>query len=297
MASADSAAAAAATPTAPSPPRRPGTLRRLLKEPVAAVAFAIAVLLILAAVLAPVLAPTDPFDNNLASAMSVPGTEGLPLGADSQGRDMITRLLYGLRVTLVMGLASVLLGGGAGALVGFAAAFYRRIDGLLMRLMDVLLSFPAILFGLAIAAIFGPGIPAVVLALSIATVPLMARIVRGAALVVMRQDYIEAARATGMGDARLIFRHVAPNCLSPIFVFSTLRFGQVILLGSALSFLGLGAQPPVAELGAMAAEGRNFLFFAPHIAVLPCAVIFVVVLTFNLLGDALRDVLDPRLRV
>ncbi|MFC3125658.1 ABC transporter permease [Pseudoroseomonas globiformis] len=297
MASLTSAAAAAATPVAASAPRRPGTLKRMLKEPIAATAFGIAMLLILAAILAPWIAPTDPFDNNLATAMSVPGTEGLPLGADSQGRDMITRMLFGLRVTLVMGLASVVLGGVIGALIGFAAAFYRRVDGLLMRLMDVLLSFPAILFGLAIAAIFGPGIPAVVLALSIATVPLMARIVRGAALVVMRMDYIEAARATGMGDGRLILKHVAPNCLSPIFVFATLRFGQVILLGSALSFLGLGAQPPVAELGAMAAEGRNFLFFAPHIAVLPCVAIFVVVLTFNLLGDALRDALDPRLRV
>ncbi|WP_202986701.1 ABC transporter permease, partial [Pseudoroseomonas ludipueritiae] len=279
------------------PRRAPGTLRRLVREPVAAAALLLAILLILAAVLAPVLAPTDPFDNDLGSAMAVPGTPGLLLGADAQGRDMITRLLYGLRITFVIGIASVLLGGFVGALVGFAAAFYRRVDGLLMRLMDVLLSFPAILFGLALAAIFGPGIPAVVLALSVATVPLMARIVRGAALVVMRQDYIEAARATGMGDARLMLRHVAPNCLSPMFVFATLRFGQVILLGSALSFLGLGAQPPMAELGAMAAEGRNFLFFAPHIAVLPCALIFVLVLSFNLLGDALRDALDPRLRV
>ncbi|MFB9971082.1 ABC transporter permease [Pseudoroseomonas cervicalis] len=256
----------AAPGTAPAtvpPPRRPGLLKRLLREPVAAIAFALVVLLVAAAVFAPLLAPTDPFDNNLAAAMAVPGTEGLPLGADSQGRDMVTRLLYGLRVTMLMGLASVLLGGLTGALVGFCAAYYSKVDGLLMRLMDVLLSFPAILFGLAIAAIFGPGILAVVLALSVATVPLMARIVRGAALVVMRQDYIEAARATGMGDARLILRHLAPNCLSPIFVFATLRFGQVILLGSALSFLGLGAQPPVAELGAMASEGRNFLFFAP----------------------------------
>ncbi|MDJ0387059.1 ABC transporter permease [Roseomonas sp. E05] len=297
MASANSAAAAAATAVAVSAPKQPGTLRRLLREPVAAISFALAVLLILAAVLAPLLAPTDPFDNNLSTAMAVPGTPGLPLGADGQGRDMITRLLYGLRATLVMGAASVLLGGITGAFVGFAAAYYRRLDGLLMRLMDVLLSFPAILFGLAIAAIFGPGIPSVVLALSVATVPLMARIVRGAAMVVMRQDYIEAARATGMGDARLILRHVAPNCLSPMFVFATLRFGQVILLGSALSFLGLGAQPPLAELGAMAAEGRTFLFFAPHVAVLPCVLIFIVVLTFNLLGDALRDALDPRLRV
>ncbi|WP_199706983.1 ABC transporter permease, partial [Teichococcus wenyumeiae] len=287
----------AVTPPVPAPRRAPGTLRRLVREPVAAAALLLAILLVLAAVLAPVLAPTDPFDNDLGSAMAVPGTPGLLLGADAQGRDMITRLLFGLRITFIIGIASVLLGGFVGALVGFAAAFYRRVDGLLMRLMDVLLSFPAILFGLALAAIFGPGIPAVVLALSVATVPLMARIVRGAALVVMRQDYIEAARATGMGDARLMLRHVAPNCLSPMFVFATLRFGQVILLGSALSFLGLGAQPPMAELGAMAAEGRNFLFFAPHIAVLPCALIFVLVLSFNLLGDALRDALDPRLRV
>ncbi|RMI19702.1 ABC transporter permease [Pseudoroseomonas wenyumeiae] len=296
MASATTAPAAV-TPPVPAPRRAPGTLRRLVREPVAAAALLLAILLVLAAVLAPVLAPTDPFDNDLGSAMAVPGTPGLLLGADAQGRDMITRLLFGLRITFIIGIASVLLGGFVGALVGFAAAFYRRVDGLLMRLMDVLLSFPAILFGLALAAIFGPGIPAVVLALSVATVPLMARIVRGAALVVMRQDYIEAARATGMGDARLMLRHVAPNCLSPMFVFATLRFGQVILLGSALSFLGLGAQPPMAELGAMAAEGRNFLFFAPHIAVLPCALIFVLVLSFNLLGDALRDALDPRLRV
>lgn len=296
MAGANSVAATAATPVSPTAPRRPGMMKRLLREPVAAIAFVLVVALVLAALLAPWLAPTDPYDNDLANAMAVPGTEGLPLGADSQGRDMVTRLLFGLRITMMMGLASVLLGGGVGALVGFAAAYYRRVDGLLMRLMDVLLSFPAILFGLAIAAIFGPGVPAVVLALSVATVPLMARIVRGAALVIMRQDYIEAARATGMGDARLIIRHLAPNCLSPIFVFATLRFGQVILLGSALSFLGLGAQPPVAELGAMASEGRNFLFFAPHIAVIPCVLIFVVVLAFNVLGDALRDALDPRLR-
>jgi peptide/nickel transport system permease protein len=277
-------------------PKRPGMLKRLVREPVAAIALAIVALLVLAALLAPWLAPTGPFDNDLSVALSVPGTEGLMLGADGQGRNMITRLLYGLRATLMMGVASVLLGGTVGALVGFSAAFYRRIDGLLMRLMDMLLSFPAILFGLAIAAILGPGISTIILALSVATVPLMARIVRGSAMVVMRQDYIEAARATGMSDARLILRHLAPNCLSPLFVFATLRFGQVILLGSALSFLGLGAQAPMAELGAMASEGRDFLFFAPHIAVIPCLLIFTIVLAFNLLGDALRDALDPRLR-
>lgn len=289
----------AATDTSePTAPPRPGILSRLLREPAAAVSLIMVVLLIGAAVFAPLLAPTDPYDNDLSLAMQPPGSEGLPLGADAQGRDMITRLLFGLRVSLLMGFAAVVLGGSLGALLGFLAAFYERwLDGPIMRLVDMMLSFPAILVGLAIAAIFGPGIFSVVLALSVATVPLMARIVRGSAMVVMRLDYIEAARATGMTDARLIWKHLAPNCLSAIFVFATLRFGQVILLGSALSFLGLGAQPPVPELGAMASEGRNFLFFAPHIAVVPCIVIFFVVLAFNVLGDALRDALDPRLRV
>jgi ABC-type dipeptide/oligopeptide/nickel transport system permease subunit len=282
----------------PIAPPRPGVLSRLLREPAAALSLLLVVLLVGAAVFAPLLAPTDPYDNDLSLAMQPPGSEGLPLGADAQGRDMITRLLFGLRVSLLMGFAAVVLGGSLGALLGFLAAFYHRwLDGPIMRLVDIMLSFPAILVGLAIAAIFGPGIFSVVMALSVATVPLMARIVRGSAMVVMRLDFIEAARATGMTDARLIWKHLAPNCLSAIFVFATLRFGQVILLGSALSFLGLGAQPPVPELGAMASEGRNFLFFAPHIAVVPCIVIFLVVLAFNVLGDALRDALDPRLRV
>ncbi|MBR0649393.1 ABC transporter permease [Roseomonas terrae] len=289
--------AAVETEDTPVAPPRPGVLSRLLRDPGAAISLMLVILLIGAAVFAPLLAPTDPYDNDLTKAMQPPGSEGLPLGADAQGRDLITRLLFGLRVSLLMGFASVLAGGSIGALLGFLAAFYQRwLDGPIMRVMDMLLSFPAILVGLAIAAIFGPGILSVVIALSVATVPLMARIVRGSALVVMRLDYIEAARATGMTDARLIFRHLAPNCLSAIFVFVTLRFGQVILLGSALSFLGLGAQPPIPELGAMASEGRNFLFFAPHIAVIPCVVIFTIVLAFNVLGDALRDALDPRLR-
>ncbi|MBR0655997.1 ABC transporter permease [Plastoroseomonas arctica] len=279
-------------------PARPGLLRRLTRDPGAAAALIFVVLVLLAAIFAPWLSPTDPFDNDLASSMAPPGTEGLPLGADAQGRNLVTRLLYGLRASLAMGFFAVILGGGIGAALGFLAAFYQRwLDAPIMRLVDIMLSFPAILFGLAIAAILGPGMLAVVLALSVATVPLMARIVRGSALVVMRADYIEAARATGMGDLRLIWRHLAPNCLSALFVFATLRFGQVILLGSALSFLGLGAQPPNPELGAMASEGRNFLFFAPHIAVIPSVAIFAVVLAFNMLGDALRDALDPRLRV
>ena len=278
------------------PPARPSTLRVLLREPAAAVSAALVAVTVLAALLAPWLAPYDPYETDLMAIMQPPGGAYL-LGTDGQGRDMLSRLLYGLRVTLTMGALSLGFGGALGVLIGFCAAYYRRVDGLLMRLADIMLSFPAILFGLAIAAIAGPGVTAVVIALSVATVPLMARIARSTALVVLGLDYIEAARAQGMGDARLIWRHLMPNCLSPILVFATLRFGQVILLGSALSFLGLGAQAPIAELGAMAAQGRTFLFFAPHISVIPSVAIFVIVLAFNVLGDALRDALDPRLRV
>ncbi|WP_114375504.1 ABC transporter permease [Elioraea thermophila] len=277
-------------------PRGPSLLRRVLADPGATFAALLVLLFVAAALFAPLIAWVDPYETNLAATLRPPSAEHW-FGTDAQGRDLVVRCLYGLRLTLLIGLVSVAIGGGLGILVGFLAAFYPRLDGVLMRLMDMLLSFPAILFGLALAAIFGPGVVAVVTALAIATVPLMARIVRGAALVVMKQDYIEAARAIGMSDARLIWRHVAPNAASAIFVFATLRFGQVILLGSALSFLGLGAQPPTAELGAMAAEGRNFLFFAPHISVVPSVIIFLVVLAFNILGDALRDALDPRLRV
>jgi len=269
-------------------------IRRLLHDWLAVLALVVVVAAVLAAIGAPLL-PGDPYDNDLSMAMQAPDGAHW-LGADDQGRDMVVRVIYGLRLTLLMGAVSVLAGGGIGTLLGLMSAFYRGIDGIVMRSMDVLLSFPAILFGLAIAAIFGPGVPAVILALTVATIPLAARIVRGVAVAEMARDYIEAARATGLRDGRLIFHHLLPNCFSALSVWATLRFGQVILLGAALSFVGLGAQPPTAELGAMAAAGRNFLFFAPHIAIIPSVAIFMIVLAFNVLGDALRDLLDPRLR-
>lgn len=271
------------------------TFRRLMADPAGAIAFTVVALVVAAALFAPWLAPSGPWSGDMANALKAPGEAGL-LGADSQGRDMVSRLLYGLHTTMLMAVASILIGCSIGACIGLAAAYYRPLSGVLMRLMDVLLSFPTILFGLAIAAILGPGLTAVIAALSISSVPLMARIVRGAALSVLQQDYIESARALGVSDLHLWRRHLLPNCMSSIMVFVTLRFGQVILLGAALSFIGLGAQPPTAELGSMAAEGRSFLFFAPHVSVLPSMLIFIVVLAFNTLGDALRDVLDPKLR-
>ncbi|MDB5620733.1 ABC transporter permease [Tardiphaga sp.] len=272
---------------------RKSTLALIVSDWGGCISLVLVCAVIFAAVFAPWLAQSDPYGSDLVNTLKAPGEHGL-LGTDGQGRDMITRLLYGLRTTLYMSTVSVVIGCVLGGIVGFVAAFYTSVSGILMRLMDVLLSFPAILFGLAIAAIFGPGMTSVIVALSVATVPLMARVVRGAAIVVLQQDYIESARSLGMSDFRLIRKYLLPNCLSPIFVFVTLRFGQVILLGAALSFIGLGAQPPTAELGAMASDGRVFLFFAPHVSVLPCIVIFIIVLAFNVLGDALRDALDPR---
>jgi ABC-type dipeptide/oligopeptide/nickel transport system permease subunit len=197
---------------------------------------------------------------------------------------------------MLLGLVGVVVGGILGGVLGILAAFYRRLDGWIMRLVDVLLAFPAILIGLAVAAVFGAGIGAVLIALVVATIPDVARVARGAAAAVMGQEFIEAGRAVGVSDFTLMWRYLTLNCISTIFVFLSLRFGQIILIGSALSFLGMGAQPPTAELGMMAAQGRDFLFMAPHIATIPSLAIFVIVLAANLLGDVLRDVLDPRLQ-
>jgi ABC-type dipeptide/oligopeptide/nickel transport system permease subunit len=217
-------------------------------------------------------------------------------GTDTAGRDILSRVIFGARNTLMIGLAGVIVGGVLGAVLGIVAAFYRRLDGWIMRLVDIMLAFPAILLGLAVAAIFGAGIAAVVVALVVATIPDVARVARGSAVAVMGQEFIEAGRAVGVSDFTLIWRYLTLNCISTIFVFLTLRFGQIILIGSALGFLGLGAQPPTAELGMMAAQGRDFLFLSGHIAIIPSLAIFVIVLAANLLGDALRDVLDPRLQ-
>lgn len=277
-------------------PRRPSAFRQLLRDPAAVLAATILLAIALAAIFAPLLTPYDPYSNAMRLRLRPLGTEGYFLGTDTQGRDMFTRLLFGARSTLAIGFAAVLSGGVIGATIGLLAAYYPRLDNVLMRFVDTLLSFPSILFGLAIAAVLKPGIGSLVLALSVAAIPTIARIARGAATVVMQQDYMEAGRAVGLGDFALMTRYLARNCAPTILIYLTLQLGQTILLGAALSFLGLGAQPPTAELGSMASEGRRFLTIAPHVSTLPSLVIFTIVLCFNVLGDALRDVLDPKLR-
>ncbi|HWK43631.1 MAG TPA: ABC transporter permease [Stellaceae bacterium] len=274
--------------------------KRLFRDPAALAAGVVLGAIVAGAILAPWLAPHDPYATSrqalLPPMWELRGKPSFPLGTDGQGRDLLSRLLFGTRITLMIGLVSVTLGGALGMAVGMLAAFYRRLDAPLMRLVDVVLSFPAILFGLAFSAVFGAGLTPVVAALVIATVPDTARITRGVALGIARQDYMEGGRAIGLGDLTLLRRYLARNCLPSVFVFLTLRFGQVVLLGAGLSFLGLGVRPPTAELGMMASQGRDFLFLAPHVATIPSLAIFVIVLAANLLGDALRDALDPRLR-
>lgn len=278
-----------------SKPRSNSPWRRVLKDGPALIALIFLVLVILAAIFAPLIAPSDPYANNMRLRLKPPGGDFL-LGTDTQGRDMVTRILFGLRSTLTIGITAVIIGGLIGSSLGILAAFYRRLDNPIMRFVDVLLSFPSILFGLALAAVLKPGLGSLIAALSVAAVPTVARIARGAATVVMQQDFMEAGRAIGLSDFALATRYLARNCVSTIMVYLTLQLGQTILLGAALSFLGLGAQPPTAELGSMASEGRRFLSFAPHVATIPSAMIFLIVLAFNVLGDALRDAFDPKMR-
>ena len=280
--------------------KRPGVLRRLTRDPVASAATLVLLVIVVAALLAPWIAPHDPYLTTrrrlLPPVWEARGTWQHVLGTDNLGRDMLSRLLYGTQATLMIGVAATLIGGAIGIAVGLASAYYRRVDGLLMRLNDVLLSMPAILLGLALGAVVGPGMTAIVAALSVATIPTVARVTRGSALAVMAQDFMEAGRSIGLPDRILIWRYLALNCISPVVVYLTLRFAQTILIGAVLSFLGLGAQAPAAELGMMASSGRNELFIAPHVATIPSLAIIVIVLCVNVLGDALRDLLDPKLR-
>lgn len=248
----------------------------------------------LAALFAPWVAPYDPYQVDMSAALQEPSWVHL-LGTDMQGRDMLSRIIYGTRLTLLTSFGALIAGSFVGAILGLIAVFEPRSDVVIGRVLDVLLSFPAILFGLALGASLGPGVLPVMIALSIATIPEVGRIARATGLGVMRQEYMESGRAIGLGRISLFLKYLAWNSTPTIFVFLTLRFGFIVLLGAGLNFLGLGAEPPAAELGLLAAEGRNVLAFAPHVATYPSMTIFLIVLSLNVLGDALRDKLDKRL--
>ena len=255
------------------------------------------VVLGLAAALAPLLAPHDPNLIDTARRLARPLTAGHLLGTDEFGRDLLSRLLYSARTSLVMGLAATALAAAAGSALGLLAGFVGRwVDQLVMRSIDTLMAFPYFLLAIAIIATLGPGLVNGMVAVAIVNIPFYGRIVRATVLAVKQTEYVEAARALGLSELRLSLSHVLRNCLAPIVVAVTLNVGGMITALAGLSFLGLGVQPPTSDWGSMLSSSRQYMNVAPHVAALPGLAIFLAVLGFNLLGDGLRDALDPRLR-
>jgi len=250
-----------------------------------------------ASILAPVLSPHDPAAANPAGRLAAPGTANRVLGADHLGRDVLSRILHGGRISIVMGIAPVTVAATLALALGLIAGYYEGAAGLvIMRTLDVSFAFPSIFLAIAITGALGPGLVNVLIALSIVLVPPIARVVRTAVMDVKHQDYIESARASGGHDYWIVTRHVLPNVLSPVVVYCTLLVALVVVIASGLSFLGLGVQPPTPDWGRMVAEGREVLVVAPHVAAFPGAMLLVFALAFNFLGDGLRDALDPRMR-
>ena len=271
--------------------------RRLMRHRGAVAGLVILGVLALLAIGAPWLSPSDPIKTAPRTALQAPGS-GYLLGSDQFGRDVASRVLHGARISLVVGLISVSIALGLGAPIGLVSGFYGgRLDAVLMRVIDVLLAFPGILLALAIVSVLTPGLGNVMIAVGLAAVPTYARLVRASVLSAREQVYVEAARAIGGRDRTILTRYILPNVVAPLIVTGTLGLGTAILSAAALSFLGLGSQPPTAEWGRMLAEGRDYLREAWWISTFPGLGIMLTVLAMNLLGDGLRDLLDPRLKV
>ncbi|MGO1589413.1 MAG: ABC transporter permease [Alkalibacterium gilvum] len=252
------------------------------------------VLLILVAIFGPFLTPYDPNAQNYDSLLLGPSSEYW-FGTDHHGRDIFSRIIHGMSITLRVGFSSVLMGMTIGVSLGVIAGYYGKwVDTIIMRFMDILLAFPGILLALAIVSVLGGSINNVIISVGIFSIPVFARISRGSTLEVRELEYIEAVKALGASDFRIIIKHVLPNILSPIIVQATLNIATSVLTASGLSFLGMGAQPPTPEWGAMLSDGRNYMWDAPHVATIPGLAIVVVVLSFNIFGDGLRDALDPK---
>jgi peptide/nickel transport system permease protein len=282
--------------TAPAGRRAPVFVRRLLRGYLARVGAVVVLVLVAVAALAPALAPYDPAEQALDRMLQPPGGAHW-LGTDDLGRDILSRLLYGARVSVGVGVVAVGLSLGVGVTLGLVAGYRGGwVDEALMRVMDGLLAFPALVLALAITAALGPNLRNAMLAIGIVGIPGFARLVRGQVLSLRAQEFVEAARAAGLGDTRIVLRHIVPGTLAPIIVHASLRVAFAVLAEAGLSFLGLGTQPPTPSWGAMLNTGREYLEMAPWLAIAPGGAIFVTTLGFNFLGDGLRDAADPRLR-
>jgi peptide/nickel transport system permease protein len=271
-------------------------MRRALRNKLVAAGGAIVLLLVLVALFAPLLAPHSPYEQFTSDQLVGP-SRTYPLGTDELGRDVFSRLLFGARISFQVAAISVSIGLVIGGALGLIAAYYGGAwDMVIMRFADILFAFPSLLLAIAVLAVLGPSLANVMVAIGIIFIPIFVRVTRAAGLVIVQEQYVEASKASGAGPARIMLRHVVPNAMAPLLVQTTLAISVAILSEAGLSFLGLGAQPPEPSWGSMLSSGRGFMVFAPWTAFGPGMAIFIAVLGFNILGDGLRDVLDPRMK-
>ena len=275
---------------------RASFFRRLLSNRSFTIGAALVGLVLLLALLAGYIAPFDPLKGNFRARMMAPNTQHW-MGTDQFGRDILSRVLHGARISLQIGFLVALITAASGVLIGATSGYFRRLDGPIMRLMDAFMAFPSIILAIAISSVLGASVVNVVIALSIAATPHTARIVRASVMVVREMEFVEAARALGAGHTRILLRHILANAMAPLMVRMTYVFAVAILNEAVLSFIGVGPPPPAPTFGAIIANGRDFIVAAPWITVAPGLAILVSVLGLNLLGDGLRDVLDPRMSV
>lgn len=273
------------------------TIRRLLKNKLSVIGIVIIIGLIFMALFAPFLATYDPVKQNLVDSELPMFSNGHWLGTDNYGRDVWSRIVYGSRISLIVGMTAVALGLLGGIVLGLLGGYYKKLDGIIMRIVDLLFSFPGILLAMLIIAILGTSLINVAIAISIWSIPSCARIVRGSVLSIKQKEYIMALKSLGASDLRIMVRHILPNAFAPIIVFATMRMGTAILSTASLSYLGLGAQPPSPEWGAMISQGQNYMWTSPHLTIIPGIAIMLTVFAFNVVGDGLRDALDPNMDI
>ena len=278
-------------------------IRRLTRRRTALFGFAVVAIVVLTAVFAPVLSPFDPLEQDISQRLKEPGWQDARgrthlLGTDHLGRDILARIIYGSRIALLVGLSAVLISGFLGMAIGLIAGYFRgRVDDFFMRLADIQLAFPFILLAIAVIGVLGPSLRNIIVVIGVSSWVVYARVVRGEVLSIREREFVQAAIALGSFDLRIVLRHVLPNAFTPWLVVATLDMARVIVIESALSFLGLGVQPPTPTWGGMLADGRVYLSTAWWLATFPGLAILITVLGINLFGDGLRDTLDPRLKV
>ena len=281
----------------PAGSARPGSFRLLTRNRLAALGLVVLTAIIVLILITPFLPLQDPAVTEPADRFLPPGTPGHLLGTDNLGRDILSRLLWGTRVSIAVGLSATAIAALIGSLIGLVAGYFGgRLDSLLMRSIDMLMAFPYILLALAIVAALGPGLVNALIAVAVVNIPFFARNIRGVTVTLAHKEFVDAARLAGMTNTRIMVSEILPNVLPVIVIAMSTTVGWMILETAGLSFLGLGSQPPVADLGSMLGEGRNALITDPHASIIPGLMIFMIVMSVNLLGDGIRDALDPRLR-